>query len=68
MNKQFLLGYVTGVVTAPVVFFALRKPITKHILVPVLGDEDFNEALYRFVSARNDYIDRKKKEQDHGKP
>lgn len=68
MDKKFLLGYASGVITAPAVYFVFRKPIIKHILVPVLGQEEQTEALYTFMSVRNDYIDRKKRERDYGKP
>lgn len=68
MNKKFILGYVSGVVTAPIWLYVFRQPIAEHILFPLLADEDLNEQIYTFMSLRNDYIDKKKQEQDHGKP
>lgn len=60
-----ILAYTAGVVTAPVWFYVFRKPLSK-VLVPIVGDEQLNEPLYKFMSARNDYMDYKKKQNEQG--
>lgn len=66
--KKFLAGYVTGIVTAPAVYFVFRKPLIRHIVVPVsaktIMNEDMDEALFNLMSIRLDFQESRKK---HGK-
>lgn len=62
--KKFLAGYVTGVITAPVVVYVFRKPIFKALgptIGTVVAKEEWDEKLYEFMSARNDFQDFKRK-------
>lgn len=61
MNRKS--AYAAGVLTAPLWYFIFHRPINRYILVPILTSEDLSGPLYNLMMARNEVIDRKKKQQ-----
>jgi len=55
--------FIAGFVSFPIVVYVFRRPIA-NVTAPLIGSEELNEALYKFMQRRNDYQDRKKKEND----
>jgi hypothetical protein len=68
INMSVMSAYAAGVVTAPVWIYIFRKPLTEHVFIPILADEDFDEPLRTFMLNRNTLQDKKKTQADKGKP